>query len=173
MNGGGPGPVTTLVQRRVDVLGAFGTDPLAKGDLVGRLDASRSTIDRALAELREAGLVAAADGGYRRTPTGRLALAEPERLRRGVGGVVEASDLLGGLADDAELDTELLAGARVVEATTGTPEGPRVGVVVYDDADVAGCVLNDTDAAVEWARERFESVRERARPVGGHGGPTA
>jgi predicted transcriptional regulator len=264
MSSGDPAPLTTLVQRRGDVLGAIEEEPLAKQDLDRRLDVSRSTIDRAVEELLEAGLVEAADGGYRQTLAGRLALAEHDRLRRGVEGVVDAADLLDTLEDDAGLGTELLAGARVLEATPNatdrpiealydvverasfvrgfgvaihsrqvdtyhrrfveeglggevvltasaieqllgrypegfqdalatdrvafwetdetfpysltlaeTPDGPHVGVVVYDGEDVPGCLINDTRAAVEWARERFESVRERARPVGGDGGPTA
>lgn len=264
MSSGDPAPLTTLVQRRDDVLGSLGTDPVAKQDLDRRLDVSRSTIDRAIEELLAADLVEETDGGYRQTLAGRLALAEHERLRRGVGGVVEAADLLGALEDDADLAPELLAGARVVEATAEaperpleavydlvdrasfvrgfgvaihdrqvdtyhrrfveeglggevvltasaieqllgrypdgfqdalaadrvafwetdeafpysltlaeTPDGPHVGVMVYAEDGIPGSVVNDTEAAVGWARERFESVRERARPVGRGGGPTA
>lgn len=40
-----------------------------------------------------------------------------------------------------------------------------VGVMLYGDGGIHGVVLNDSPAAVEWAEERFEAVRDRATPL--------
>lgn len=46
-----------------------------------------------------------------------------------------------------------------------TPDGDRVGVLVYDDAGITGCILNDREAAVDWAERRFEAVRGDAEAL--------
>jgi predicted transcriptional regulator len=44
-----------------------------------------------------------------------------------------------------------------------TDEGVTAAVLVYNDAGaIQGAIFNDTDAAVEWAEERFESLVEAA-----------
>lgn len=47
-----------------------------------------------------------------------------------------------------------------------TDDGPLAAVMVYTDAGVRGCIVNDDEAAVEWARSRYEVERERATPLG-------
>lgn len=41
----------------------------------------------------------------------------------------------------------------------------EVDVIVYDDRELTGVVRNDASGAVEWARARYERVRERATDV--------
>ncbi len=47
-----------------------------------------------------------------------------------------------------------------------TDDGPLAAVMVYTDAGVRGCIVNDDEAAVEWARTRYEVERARAKPLG-------
>lgn len=42
-------------------------------------------------------------------------------------------------------------------------EPATVAVVTYDEAGAVGLLRNDSEAAITWANERIESVRERAR----------
>lgn len=46
-----------------------------------------------------------------------------------------------------------------------TPDGTRVGVLVYGDAGVRGTVRNDDPAAVAWGLDLFERFWERAAPL--------
>jgi predicted transcriptional regulator len=41
----------------------------------------------------------------------------------------------------------------------------HAGLVVYTDQGINGLIINESDAAVEWATEQYEQVRERATPV--------
>jgi predicted transcriptional regulator len=43
-----------------------------------------------------------------------------------------------------------------------TDDGPVAALMVYADGRVSGCVINDSEVAVEWARDRYERERERA-----------
>jgi predicted transcriptional regulator len=47
------------------------------------------------------------------------------------------------------------------------PEGPAVGVLVYDGPEPRAWLANDTDAAVAWAESYFDSVWRAATPVDG------
>lgn len=41
----------------------------------------------------------------------------------------------------------------------------HAGVVVYGNGGVAGILINDTAAALDWAAETYERVRDRAEPI--------
>lgn len=45
-----------------------------------------------------------------------------------------------------------------------TGEGTHVGVLVYADEGIQGCVLNREPAAVEWGERRYRELRESAEP---------
>ncbi|MBP1985720.1 tetratricopeptide repeat protein [Halolamina salifodinae] len=92
-----------LVGDRVEFLGALRDGPLFKRDLIDRLDTSRSTVDRAIEALLDAGLVSKVDGGYRTTRTGRLALSRYETLRSDIQGVLDASPVVDAIPADARL----------------------------------------------------------------------
>jgi predicted transcriptional regulator len=256
MMGSGPSRLMTAVDRRGDLLRVLGEESLQKHELEEALDVSRSTIDRAIRELEELGLVRRRDDGYDRTLCGRIAMEEYTRFHRSISGLCEATELLESVDDDAPVDGALVAGARVVEATRAsphrpleelyevvdraesvrgfapaihpqqvdmyrrrivdeemrgdlvvtedavqqlvsryddaleagldsdaaqfwrtdddlsysltlatTPDGSHVGVLVYDDSGIAGAIINDTPAAVEWAERRFEEGRADASPL--------
>lgn len=74
-----------------------------------------------------------------------------------------------------EMERALDAGLRLYRATVpDSPyclllarkdDGTVVGVTVSDEESVTGLVRNDTDAAVEWAARRFETVRDDAERI--------
>jgi DNA-binding IclR family transcriptional regulator len=67
--------VVDVAARREAVSDLLRDGPMAKRDVIAATDHSRSTVDRAVAELRAAGLVTERAGGYETTPPGVLALA--------------------------------------------------------------------------------------------------
>lgn len=124
MAGGDPSEFLAMMGRRVDLLRAFDGRAAGKSELEDRLDVSRSTIDRGIRELEDRELVERADGGYRPTLTGKLALQEYERFQERVGGLDESGSLLSALDGDVEVDPSLLAGATVVERDRTSPHRP-------------------------------------------------
>jgi hypothetical protein len=46
----------------------------------------------------------------------------------------------------------------------------EVGIVVYTENGIQGCILNDTETAVDWAVDQFESVKDTAEPILFRGG---
>ncbi|WP_251342913.1 helix-turn-helix transcriptional regulator [Haloplanus halophilus] len=70
-----PSEVWDLVVRRADLLGELRDGPREKRALVSALSVSRSTVDRAVAELSTLGLVAETDGRIRSTVAGDLIAA--------------------------------------------------------------------------------------------------
>jgi predicted transcriptional regulator len=116
--------VVETVSRRTEVLRRVGGDEPGKSDLVADLAVSRSTVDRAVRELVDAGLIRRRGEGYVRTLAGDLALREYDRLVGRVDGVVDATGVLGPLSADTTFDARLLDGATVVAAETPSPRRP-------------------------------------------------
>lgn len=105
-----------LVSRRSEYLACLGPGQTPKAALVERLGVSRSTVNRAVAELAEAGLVVDRPGGCRLTAAGRLARDAYEEFHSSIHGIEEAKDLLTGLGPEAEVGPEIVAGADVQPA---------------------------------------------------------
>ncbi|KPN30572.1 putative ATPase [Halolamina pelagica] len=98
-----------LVGDRTEFLRVLRDGPLFKRDIIDRLDTSRSTVDRAIDALVDAGLVAHVDGGYRTTRTGRLALTRYETLRSDVQNVLDASPVVDAVPADVTLSALTVA----------------------------------------------------------------
>lgn len=121
------GDVSTLraaLDRRHAVLEAVGTDVVNKRELTGRVSVSRSTVDRAVRELERLGLLERADGGFRRTAVGTLALHEYVRATERLAAIASSSHVLSALPTGVDVDVSVLIGADVVEATTDSPYEP-------------------------------------------------
>lgn len=246
-----------LVSRRIDFLELLDGVSLEKPVIGSRLDCSRSTVDRAIRELTDEGLVERTDDGYRTTLAGRL-LAEQYRAYIDEStAVVDATDVLEPLPPDCEVNAPILTGGDADLAAPPAPyrpverirqsvqsadryqsvlpvlsdprhvrlcheqvvtagcvadlvvdrdlfenlrsefprrlaamaetdrfdvyvgDVPAYGVVIVEDGDetrihlvvfddggtVHGVVHNDTEAALDWARERFEAARDGAERV--------
>lgn len=122
--GTGADGVLKLLSRRERLIRELCDEPHTKQELVGSLECSRSTIDRALRRLVDERLVEHDGGTYRLTLQGSLAFAEFERFSNRVSGVLEASDVLDVLPADCGLDAIVFESATVVEANRTAPHEP-------------------------------------------------
>lgn len=245
-----------VVEQRYPVLEYLADTPARKPELVDALDSSRSTVDRAVADLLDAQCVRSEGSEYAITPAGRLALRRHERYRQHTDAIQSTAEFVNRLPTDAPLDTamlddasvtipddhapelalapsvdiferatrlrglapvvlgfyptliadrlaeseltvEIVAEPAVLDALPGlpeagdaslaeseglslyesqaslpyalwlmdTPDATYTGLTAYDAGGVAGLLINDTGAAVEWARTQYESYRERASPT--------
>ncbi|RDZ63388.1 hypothetical protein C5B90_09575 [Haloferax sp. Atlit-12N] len=243
--------LSRLVVRRSSFVRSLAERPRDKRELADDLDTSRSTVDRVVRELLDAGLAERSDGQYRLTCVGRRALDAYDECLDSLRGVHAARDLLSMLPADAPLDPAFLTGATVHTSTPNIPDSAiqelfssiehaervygvapvalvgqlrpfyetataggtvvemiiadelfdrlvavptsraviedqlrhesvtlyrgevpfrfglwvtesEAGIVIYTDTGVGGVARNDTEAAVEWANEQFETLRENA-----------
>ncbi|HKL29440.1 MAG TPA: MarR family transcriptional regulator [Natrialbaceae archaeon] len=109
-----------LVADRADFLDLLVDRRLPKRDVVDELGHSRSTVNRALDDLVEAGLVDETPDGCRTTLVGRLALEEYRRYVRHSNDILAASEALATLPKDCDIPAEAIAGG-----TTHLPRGDR------------------------------------------------
>lgn len=108
-------------------------------------------------------------------PAGAEAFFRTVTERGGSGAFIYATDLADYFREQYfEMTCELASTGRYRAYETETlpyelflVEGDgrtRIAVLVYDDAGtLLGAIINDTDAAIEWAERRFERCREEAR----------
>lgn len=158
---GPPSPSGESVRRRLDqradLLTALLERPLTKPELVERLDVSRSTVDRAVRDLRAASLVRTEGGTVVVTSVGRLGNDAAERYRRSISNVCRALDLLEPLPADTPLDPVLLSGATVHRPTSGPGrQALRAALSVVEGADtVYACSRAVTDTSAPAAAHRL------------------
>ncbi|MFC6735948.1 MarR family transcriptional regulator, partial [Halolamina salina] len=136
-----------LVGDRAEFLRLLRDGPLFKRDIIDRLDTSRSTVDRAVDDLVEAGLVASVDGGYRTTRTGRLVLQRYETLREDIENVIDAASVV-----DAMPAGATLSAATVAKSTARRVDPHDVADLVRETIDgaesVAACLPRLSDSVV-------------------------
>ncbi|WP_226010133.1 helix-turn-helix transcriptional regulator [Halomicrobium salinisoli] len=131
-----------VVAQRREFLAALADRPRSKPDLVAATDTSRSTVDRAISDLSERGLVARDGNVYRPTYAGTRVLSIHEGYLGRLADVDRASDVLSDLPPDADLDPALLDGADVRTAEPHAQEYPiRPVVDVVADAQCLGAVV--------------------------------
>lgn len=149
--------IRQLLRRRRGVLGALLDEPLTKTSLVERIDASRSTADRALKSLTAQGLVRRDDRSFVASATGRLAYESVERHRETTADVARAASLLEHLPADAPVDADFLAGATVHRPSDGAGRRAlRAARSVVEGADVAyACSRAVTDTSAPTATYRL------------------
>lgn len=87
--------------------------PLAKRDLLDRVSASRSTVDRAIEELIEHDLVRELPGGYEATLAGVLALKRSRAFERDDDAIAAAAPALEPLWKESDVDIGFLRDAEV------------------------------------------------------------
>lgn len=111
-----------IVDRRSELLRAVAAEPRSKPELVSLVDASRSTVDRAIRELQSMACVVRDDDGYVATNTGRLALDAYDTYCRRTAAVLDASEFLAAVPRGAPLDTAMLDGATIALPERHAPE---------------------------------------------------
>lgn len=110
----------SLVGQRPDFLEYLCENPADKRDIIDDLGYSRSTVDRAISDLQEAGLVRYEDGKYVTAATGVLAVKQYRAYIDQSEDIRTAHDALEPLPPDTRLDPAMAIGASVNLA-----EGPR------------------------------------------------
>jgi len=108
-----------LVARREDFLAALSEERAHKPGIVDELGHSRSTVNRAIEALEDAGWVNRDAGGYGTSGAGEAALADYREYLADQRAVLDASDTLATLPADCEIPLSL-----VTEGTVAT-EDPR------------------------------------------------
>lgn len=168
-----------LVARRADFIRALVAQALRKRDLVEELDTSRATVNRAVCELEEAGLVTRCPAGHTATLAGRLALERYRAYVRESNDVLGASDVLAPLGPDCALDGAAVAGGDVHLAAEPAPYRPLEVVhdaiarsdayravlpALADPRHVRLCyehvVIEGQEAVLTVSPELFETIRE-------------
>jgi len=114
--------IREVVGKRSDVLAELADDSWRKPALVETLDVSRSTADRAIDELIDAGLAEREDGVYRATNAGELALDVHQEYASLTDGIGTAMPIIEAKSPNAPFDTTLLADGSVQLAEPHAPE---------------------------------------------------
>ncbi|GAB7093481.1 hypothetical protein JCM30237_06330 [Halolamina litorea] len=108
--------MTTILhtaRRRSAILDHLRDGPLDKRDLLDRVAASRSTVDRAVEELLDTELARAVDGGYEATTAGVLALERSRAFDRDADAISTAAPALAPLWKESVIDVTFIRGADV------------------------------------------------------------
>lgn len=121
--------IRDVVRKRADVLGALSADRLDKPTLGEAVSISRSTVDRAIAELEETGLIRRTNGQFEATHAGELALETYREYTESTDTLGDAIPLLEALPDDAAIDPETLEGGTVTYADPSLPEAALTEVL--------------------------------------------
>ncbi|MFC7133934.1 MULTISPECIES: tetratricopeptide repeat protein [Salinibaculum] len=114
-----------VVTRRlefIDLLAERG--PLATRDVVDAVSQSRSTVTRALGELRDAGLVGKRDGGYEASVAGTMAAEQYRRHETAMGAIFDSRELLAPIPESHAPPVEFLTGAETILADEDIPVRP-------------------------------------------------
>lgn len=179
--------VLRAVTSRVELLRGVGADGVEKRELEQHLSVSRSTVDRGVRELLEAGLVERDGERVKLTLAGRLLLSEYDRFTDQVAGALEASDFLEaasterwdidpavleeaaihradrGAADPVEELASLVSGANHVSAVVSAAPHRRLidscRETVVEQRGSTSCVLTD-DALAELTSTHRDCLRE-------------
>lgn len=130
------GELLEVVARREDFLSELRDGPLYKRDLIDALDTSRSTVDRAMRELTDAGFAERVDEGFVATPTGALAVERYHEYTADVADVFGASEALEPLPPGRCPSTSMIAGADIRLASVPRP---------YRALDPVREAIGDTD----------------------------
>lgn len=116
--------IIELAGHRQHVLDYLRDGPFPKRSIIDALDHSRSTVDRAVRELIDAGLVAEREGGYETTVTGVLALRLSRRTERNARALDTAAPMLRPLWKEEPIGIEFLReaeGTLLRESESVTP----------------------------------------------------
>lgn len=132
--------------------------PRSKRELEEEIDCSRSTLDRAVRTLADAGFVRYEDGVWKLTLLGRCSYQTREAYLDRLDGLAEAAEILDGFSPNHPIDCQFLAGADVYKADPSMPDA--VMQTLLDCAEQATEMYVATPVVVTGFAENFyESVR--------------
>jgi predicted transcriptional regulator len=113
-----------LVAKRSDILELLDGERLPKRTIADELGYSRSTVNRAVAALSDAGLVDDAPSGCRTTFVGSLLAAQYDEYVNAATNVLRGREVLTSLPPDADLPPSVLADAEVSTPGGSSPYEP-------------------------------------------------
>jgi len=116
--------VIQLVKNRYSVLKAIQEGILEKRALTDVLNISRSTVNRAIQDLDDAGMLSVEGTDYQMTAFGALVQDEYRHFRDTTNSISEAKPVLKSIPAVASPPTYLLQDATVIERTEFSPELP-------------------------------------------------
>jgi predicted transcriptional regulator len=119
---GNPDSLEETVYQRGELLCAIDEQPRAKPALTAAIDASRSTVDRGIKELREIDCIERRESKYYPTLLGTLSCTRYRRYQSNVGALDEAQAVVSSLPPSTTLSTTFLKDADVHSADPAAPE---------------------------------------------------
>lgn len=133
-------PLLETVARRACVINSLLKESADKRELETVLDVSRTTVNRAISSLTEAGCIVHRDGKWEVTLFGRLAYQEYEQLVARYESISGAQPLLRYLPTETLLDVNLLANADILLSEQPAPHAPitRLGELLQHSRQVIG-----------------------------------
>lgn len=114
--------LATIIGERNLCLRRILDEPRSKSDLEDSLSCSRSTLDRAISELRDASLVRYDDGLWTATLLGWCAYNTRERYLDRLEDIAKAGPILKHLSTETVLDCSIVEGGTVHEAQATVPD---------------------------------------------------
>jgi len=114
--------IRRVLERRSPVLATLQASPARKPELVAELESSRSTVDRAIGELTEAGLVEKDGSEYTVTTAGRIVHREYREYERATDAISSTTAFVNHLPRDAPVNTSLLEGASITMGADHAPD---------------------------------------------------
>lgn len=123
-----PSKVINLIAKRAELIAQLREGPKYNRDLQERLGVSRSTVYKAIRELKEHDIVEGTDRGNRLSLLGRLADREYQEFVGAVESICAPDDLLPFLPTDVDLDLDVLDGAAVIRSERHAPNRPVAAV---------------------------------------------
>jgi predicted transcriptional regulator len=114
--------VEETIRRRRGFLTALRAGPRRKRELVEALETSRSTVDRAVGDLLEAGLVTETTEGVAITLAGRMAAAIDATYLRRIAALSDALEPLAAIDGQVSIDDSFLVDARIEAASPHVPD---------------------------------------------------
>ncbi len=124
-----PEGLREAVAKRHDVLAVLLEEPMTKPELVDRLTASRSTIDRAIRELEEVETVERIGSTYHPTTSGKIAFSEFQNYVKTTETLTDGIPLLEVWPDDSPISPAVIRDAEVHVADSHTPENALTPIV--------------------------------------------
>jgi predicted transcriptional regulator len=134
-----------LLSRRGHILNRIAEGTRDRCKLVEEVDESRSTVYRSLNELAEAGLLEETAGNYDLTLYGQLVYEKFKLFDESISNISAARDVLTTFSGPDNFDSDVLAGADVIEPTRQEPDRPiRTIERTIRGADSVKCIAPTT-----------------------------